>query len=139
MRELDAAGIREPRLRQSYARCRQLNAAHGRTYYLATLLLPVWKRPYVHALYGFARYADEIVDDLDSTLSDPEKAAWLRGFGERFLAALRDDLPPRRSKRPPARERQGCPGRRPTRCPCSPRSSTRSGGGRSTSSTSRRS
>ncbi len=31
----------------------QLNARHGRTYYLATLLLPRVKRRYVHALYGF--------------------------------------------------------------------------------------
>lgn len=87
-RDLDAAGITEPRLRESYARCRELNAAHGKTYYLATLLLPPGKRPYVHALYGFARYADEIVDDLASTLSDEQKAQWLTGWGERFL----DDL-----------------------------------------------
>jgi 15-cis-phytoene synthase len=84
-RELDAAGITDPALRDSYEACRRLNAAHGRTYYLATLLLPAWKRPYVHALYGFARYADEIVDDLSSTLSDPEKAEWLVGWGEQFV------------------------------------------------------
>ena len=63
-RELDAAGIRQPGLRSAYEQCRRLNAAHGRTYYLSTLLLPPAKRPYVHALYGFARYADELVDDL---------------------------------------------------------------------------
>ena len=85
-RELDAAGIRDPYLRESYERCRRLNADHGKTYYLATLLLPPEKRPYVHALYGFARYADEIVDDLSSTLSDEEKAHWLRTWGEAFLA-----------------------------------------------------
>ena len=34
-------------------------------YFLATLLLPPAKRPYVHALYGFARHVDDIVDDLD--------------------------------------------------------------------------
>ncbi len=84
-RELDAAGITDPALRESYERCRRLNAAHGRTYYLSTLLLPPAKRPYVHALYGFARYADEIVDDLDSTLTDAEKADWLVGWGSRFL------------------------------------------------------
>jgi phytoene synthase len=84
-RELDAAGITGPELRASYEACRRLNAAHGRTYYLATLLLPAWKRPYVHALYGFARYADEIVDDLASTLTDAEKADWLVGWGEQFL------------------------------------------------------
>jgi phytoene synthase len=84
-RELDAAGITDPALRESYEACRRLNASHGKTYYLATLLLPAWKRPYVHALYGFARYADEIVDDLGSTLSDGEKAEWLIGWGEQFV------------------------------------------------------
>ncbi len=84
-RELDAAGISDPHLRESYERCRQLNAAHGKTYYLATLLLPQAKRPYVHALYGFARYADEIVDDLSSTLTEQEKADWLGGWGQAFL------------------------------------------------------
>jgi phytoene synthase len=84
-RELDAAGIHDPQLRASYEACRRLNARHGKTYYLATLLLPAWKRPYVHALYGFARYADEIVDDLGSTLRDDEKADWLIGWGEQFL------------------------------------------------------
>jgi phytoene synthase len=61
-RVLNAAGIADPALRAAYARCRRLHAQYGRTYYLATLLLPPWKRPYVHALYGFARYADDIVD-----------------------------------------------------------------------------
>ncbi len=87
-RELDAAGIREPRLRASYERCRQLNAEHGRTYYLAARLLPPGKRPYVHALYGFARYADELVDDLGSDLTPGQKAAALRSWGDDFLAAL---------------------------------------------------
>ena len=83
--ELDAAGIADPALRESYERCRRLNADHGKTYYLATLLLPPAKRPYVHALYGFARYADEIVDDLGSTLTVAEKAQVLRDFGEEFF------------------------------------------------------
>ena len=87
-RELDAAGIHDPQLRASYERCRRLNAAHGKTYYLATLLLPPAKRPYVHALYGFARYADEIVDDLDSTLSPQQKSDWLAWWGDRVLTDL---------------------------------------------------
>lgn len=60
--ELDAAGIGDPVLRASYARCRALNARHGRTYFLATRLLSPAQRPAVHALYGFARWADDIVD-----------------------------------------------------------------------------
>ncbi|TEX51574.1 MAG: phytoene synthase [Actinomycetales bacterium mxb001] len=89
MNELDAAGIRDASLRASYERCKRLNAEHGKTYYLATLLLPPRKRPYVHSLYGFARYADEIVDDLSSTLSDQEKADWLGSWGDEILADLR--------------------------------------------------
>lgn len=84
--DLDAAGIFDPALRESYELCRQLNAEHGKTYYLATLLLPPAKRPYVHALYGFARYADEIVDDLASTLTEAEKAQQLNVWGNEFLA-----------------------------------------------------
>ncbi|QIJ60688.1 phytoene/squalene synthase family protein [Streptomyces sp. JB150] len=61
-RELDAAGIHDPALRAAYRHCRALNARHGRTYFLATRLLPIERRPAVHALYGFARWADDIVD-----------------------------------------------------------------------------
>jgi phytoene synthase len=58
--------------------------------------LPPGKRPYVHALYGFARYADEIVDDLSSTLTNQEKSDWLGNWGNEFLRDLKrgksDDL-----------------------------------------------
>ena len=84
-RELDAAGVVDPHLRESYERCRALNAAHGKTYYLATLLLPPVKRPFVHALYGFARYADEIVDDRSLPLSDQARADRLTEWGQGFL------------------------------------------------------
>src|SRR5262249_34020682 len=73
---------------------RRLNAAHGRTYFLATRLLPEWKRPYVHALYGFARYADEIVDEMDSSDTGPERAARLTDWSQRFLAAARGEAAP---------------------------------------------
>jgi 15-cis-phytoene synthase len=82
-RDLDAAGITEPLLRASYQRCRELNASHGKTYYLATLLLPRAKRPYVHALYGFARQVDDLVDDL----KNPDPAAMV-AWGRRFLHDL---------------------------------------------------
>ena len=84
-RELDAAGIHDPVLRRSYATCRRLNARHGKSYYLATLLLPRHKRPHVHALYGFARHADDFVDSL--THPDPEQ---LLTWGDAFVEALAD-------------------------------------------------
>lgn len=88
MSELAAAGITDPALVASYQACKKLNAQHGKTYYLATLLLPKEKRPFVHALYGFARYADEIVDDLASTLSQQEKAEALREWGSSILVDI---------------------------------------------------
>jgi phytoene synthase len=90
--ELDAAGISDPALRAAYATCRALNAAHGRTYFLATRLLPPARRPAVHALYGFARYADEIVDDLVDDRPVAEKAAQLDALTADMEAAL-DGVP----------------------------------------------
>ena len=63
-------------LTAAYDRCRELHRRHGRTYYLATRLLPAWKRRHVHALYGFTRYADEIVDRTED-LPPAERAARL--------------------------------------------------------------
>jgi phytoene synthase len=89
MDELKAAGITDSELRNSYLECKRLNNLHGKTYFLATKLLPPAKRPFVHALYGFARYADEIVDDLASTLSENEKADELKNWGNEVLANIK--------------------------------------------------
>jgi phytoene synthase len=47
----------------AYAHCRHVHRWHGRTFYLATRLLPADSRRHVSALYSFARYADDIVDE----------------------------------------------------------------------------
>jgi 15-cis-phytoene synthase len=82
--ELDAAGIDDPTLRASYDACRRENATHGRTYYLATLLLPAAKRPAVHALYAFARHADDLVDTLDPTATIESRDRALVSWSEAF-------------------------------------------------------
>jgi phytoene synthase len=80
-RALDAAGIVEPQLREAFEASLDLFADRGRTYYLSSLLLPPWKRPYVWALYGFARLADDFVDSL--TEPDPQALLdWGRSFTE---------------------------------------------------------
>jgi phytoene synthase len=84
-------------LEESYARCRQLNRRYGTTYYWSTHLLPKVKRHHVHALYGFCRYADDIVDALDSRspaldrgskATPAQRQAALADFGDRFFADL---------------------------------------------------
>lgn len=84
--ELDAAGISDARLRAAYRSCRQIAAAHGRTYFLATRLLAPDQRPAVHALYGFARHADDILDELDPALDVAARAERLQRLSERFFA-----------------------------------------------------
>ena len=86
--ELAAAGIAEPWLRSAYLQARRLNARHGRTYFLATLLLPPAKRPHVHALYGFARYADDLVDNLDPAVDAAQRAAAFTRWSDAVLADL---------------------------------------------------
>jgi len=79
-------------LEESYALCRDFHRRHGTTYYWATRVLPAVKRHHVHALYAFARYADDIVDEIpsqggrDVPTEDRERALWL--FGERFFGDL---------------------------------------------------
>jgi len=87
-RELDAAAITDPVLRLAYARCRTLNSVHGRTYYLATRLLSREQRPAIHALYGFARWVDDIVDEVHDGRTAAERAAELAAVEEALLAGL---------------------------------------------------
>jgi phytoene synthase len=74
-------------LEESYRRCRELNRRHGTTYYWSTYLLAPAERPHVHALYGFCRSADDIVDALGA-VPVPERARALADFGDRFFADL---------------------------------------------------
>jgi phytoene synthase len=55
----------DPDLRSAYRACRRMQRRHDPTYYCATLRLPRPVRPAVHALYGFLRGADELVDGVD--------------------------------------------------------------------------
>src|SRR3954453_7087183 len=89
-------------LDQSYALCREFNKRHGTTYYWSTKVLPRIKQHHVHELYAFARYADDIVDEIpfpgsgehgqedpeDVPVDDPveARAHALADFGERFFA-----------------------------------------------------
>ncbi len=65
-------------LASAYDQCRLIAAQHGRTYYLATRLLPAARRPAIHALYAFARIVDDIVDiEAGTDLTWAESAAEL--------------------------------------------------------------
>lgn len=88
--ELDAAGVDDSKLREAYRRCRQIAAENGRTYFLATRLLAPDQRPAVHALYGFARHADDILDELNPALDVSARAEALQRLSDRFFARGED-------------------------------------------------
>jgi 15-cis-phytoene synthase len=54
-----------PDLHAAYRTCRRMQRRHDPTYYWATMRLPREVRPAVHALYGFVRGADQLVDGPD--------------------------------------------------------------------------
>ncbi len=78
-------GRQAPDLEAAYAASQRLNAHHGKTYYFSTLFFPPAVRRSVHALYGFVRYPDEIVDN-PAPGSDP--AASLAEYRAATLDAL---------------------------------------------------
>ena len=80
-----ATGVTTP---HSYDLCRRINKAHGRTYYFATRFLPAAKRRHVYALYGFARYADDLVDHMDLSWDADRRRKELEAWSDGFLAAL---------------------------------------------------
>ncbi|MEJ2578228.1 MAG: phytoene/squalene synthase family protein [Kineosporiaceae bacterium] len=78
-RALDATGIRDPQLRSAFETCRRLYTRHARVSYLTSQLLPLNKRPYVWALHGFARRAEDFAATLP--VADPQKVAtWAETF-----------------------------------------------------------
>ncbi len=52
----------DPALTDAYDTCRRMHRRHDPTYYWATRRLPADVRPATHALYGYVRTADQLVD-----------------------------------------------------------------------------
>jgi phytoene synthase len=71
----------DTRLQESYRACRRMQRRHDPTYWCATHCLRRDVRPAVHALYGFVRGADEIVDGAGRRLpAGPARRAALHGW-----------------------------------------------------------
>ena len=84
----EAAAVPEASTVAAYAACRRLIRRHDPSYWLAVSRLPRELRAPVHALYGFVRGADEIVDsrpELEPHERRAELDSWEREL-ERGLA-----------------------------------------------------
>ena len=69
--------VMDPRISAAYESCRKLQLRHDPTYYWATRRLPADVRPATHALYGYVRTADQIVDGPDRLPTAEERRAAL--------------------------------------------------------------
>jgi 15-cis-phytoene synthase len=82
-------------LRSAYARCARMQLRHDPTFFWATQRLPREVRPAVHALYGYVRAADQVVDGRGRA-KDPHQRrtqldAWERALDEGRARGGSDD------------------------------------------------
>jgi phytoene synthase len=80
--------VMDPALSVSYETCRRMHRRHDPTYYWATRRLPEHIRPATHALYGYVRTADEIVDGPRRPASPAARCAALDAWEAQLDAGL---------------------------------------------------
>jgi phytoene synthase len=80
----------DPAVRSAYEECRRLHRRHDPTYYWATRRLPAPVRPATHALYGYVRTADEIVDGPHRPPTPDARRAALDAWETELHDGLRD-------------------------------------------------
>ena len=78
----------DPSLDHSYETCRRMQRRHDPTYYWATRRLPPEIRPATHALYGYVRTADEIVDGPRRAASAEARRAALDAWERELQSGL---------------------------------------------------
>ena len=78
----------DPRISAAYESCRRLQLRHDPTYYWATRRLPANVRPATHALYGYVRTADQIVDGPHRPPTPAARRAALDAWEEELRLGL---------------------------------------------------
>jgi squalene synthase HpnC len=76
-------------VRAAFAHCEEMAKTHYENFPVASLLLPRRQRPYVAAIYAFARTADDFADE--GTLSSSERLARLDDWERRLDASYRGE------------------------------------------------
>jgi phytoene synthase len=84
----------DPAMSAAYEACRRLQRRHDPTYYWATRRLPADVQPATHALYGYVRTADEIVDGTRRLPTAAQRRAALDAWEDELHRALAGDGDP---------------------------------------------
>ena len=80
----------DPMLDAAYETCRRMHRRHDPTYYWATRRLPRDVRPATHALYGYVRTADQLVDGPRRPPTPEARRAALDAWEGELRRGLRD-------------------------------------------------
>ena len=80
----------DPGLTAAYDTCRRMHRRHDPTYYWATRRLPADVRPATHALYGYVRTADQLVDGPRRAPTPEARRAALDAWERELARGLRD-------------------------------------------------
>jgi phytoene synthase len=81
----------DPGITQAYEACRRLQRRHDPTYYWATRRLPADVQPATHALYGYVRTADQIVDGPNRPPTPEARRAALDAWEDELQRGLAGD------------------------------------------------
>src|SRR3954453_21278438 len=83
----------DPALEEGYETSRRMQRRHDPTYYFATRRLPAELRPATHALYGYVRTADQIVDGPRRAPTPDGRRAALDAWEAELEAGARSGQP----------------------------------------------
>ena len=83
----------DPALREGYETSRRMQLRHDPTYYFATRRLPAELRPATHALYGYVRTADQIVDGPRRPPTPEDRRAALDAWEAELTAGAQSRQP----------------------------------------------
>jgi phytoene synthase len=81
----------DPGITAAYEACRRLQRRHDPTYYWATRRLPADVQPATHALYGYVRTADQIVDGPHRPPTPETRRAALDAWEDELRRGLAGD------------------------------------------------
>lgn len=80
---------KERELHRAYRRCKRMQLRHDPTFFWATSRLPRDVRPAVHALYGYVRGADELVDGAGPGVPPDARRRALDGWERALIEGRR--------------------------------------------------
>src|SRR5688500_11099527 len=86
--------VMDPALTDAYETCRRMHRPHDPPYYRETRRLPAEVRPATHALYGYVRTADQLVDGPRRPPTPAARRAALDAWEAELRRGMRDGRSP---------------------------------------------